>query len=128
MFRSFRRQRKTMTSVALVVWLFALFVGIANACGLDGPTAGSPDVVAANPGERPSDTGVPNDCEQFCRANLPVVTKLPNLGDQPDAQPLIVAVGDVGVAVVLPPVLQLAPALHPPPDAAAFLRFAHLRL
>lgn len=128
MFRSFRQQRKTITSIALVVWLFALFVGIAHACGLDEPTTASPDVVAANPSERPSDTGALNDCEQFCKANVPVVSKLQFLGDQPDAQPLIVADRDIGVAVALPPAFQLAPIAHPPPDVTAYLRFAHLRL
>jgi predicted small lipoprotein YifL len=127
-FRFFRQQRKTITSFALVAWLFALFVGIAHACGLDEPTTAPPDVVAANPGERPADTGTPDACEQFCKTDVPVVSKLQFLGDQPDPQPLIVAVRDLGIAVASPPVLQLAPAAHPHPDAAAFLRFAHLRL
>ena len=128
MFRSFRQQRKTITSFALVVWLFALFVGIAHACGLDEPTTASPDAAAASPSGGPSDTGTPDGCEQFCKANVPMVTKLPYLGDQPDAQPLIVADRDIGVAVALPPAFQLAPAAHPSPDVTAYIRFAHLRL
>jgi len=127
-FRSFRQQRKTITSFALVVWLFALFVGIAHACGLDEPGGGLLYAVAASPSERQSDAGTPDDCEQFCKANVPVVTKLPSLGDQSDAQPLIVAVRDIGVAVALPPGFQRAPVAHPPPDVTAYLRFAHLRL
>jgi hypothetical protein len=127
-FTSFRRQRKIITSFALVVWLFALFIGIAHACGLGEPTMAPPDVVVANPSERPADTGTPDACEQFCKTDVPVVSKLQFLGDQPDAPPLIIAVHEIGVAVALPPALRLAPAAHPPPDVAAFLRFAHLRL
>ena len=33
MFRPFRQLRKTITGVALGVWLFALFIGIAHGCG-----------------------------------------------------------------------------------------------
>lgn len=123
-----RRQRKAITSATLVAWILALFVGIAHACGLNEPSAASPEPVAAIASERAPDTGVPDGCEQFCSTNVPVVSKLPSLGDQPDAQPLIVADRDAGVSVMLPPTSALAQAAHPPPGVAAFLRFAHLRL
>ena len=128
MFSPFCRQRKTITSFALVVWLFALSVGIVHACGLHEATMASLDAVATNSSDRPSDTGPADACQQFCKTNVPVVAKRAFLGDQPDAQPLIVAVREFGVAVVLPPAFRVAPAAHPPPDVAAFLRFAHLRL
>ncbi len=126
--RPFRQQRKTITGVALGVWLFALFVGIAHACGWVEPSIAPVHAVAASASQHSSDEGTPVGCEQFCKSDIPVVTKLPPLGDQPDAQPLIVADRDIGVAVALPPAFQLAPAAHPPPDVTAYLRFAHLRL
>ncbi len=128
MFRPFRQQRKTITGVALGVWLFALFVGIANGCGWVEPNMAPVHVVAASTSEQHSDEGAPVGCEQFCKADIPIVTKLSPLGDQPDAQPLIVVVRDISVAAAPPPVLQLALAARPPPDVTAYLRFAHLRL
>ncbi len=127
-FRSFRQQRKTITGVALGMWLFALFAGIAHACGWAEPGMAPVHAVTASASEQSSDEGIPVGCEQFCKSDIPVVTKPPSLGDQPDAQPLIVAARGFDVAVAPPPVLQLVPAVHPPPDVAAFLRFAHLRL
>lgn len=124
----FHRQRKTITSLALVAWLFAMFVGFAHACGLNEPTSGQIDVVGANSGERPLDVGAPDGCEQFCDSNVPVVTQLPPMGDQPSAPPLIVAVRNIGIAFVFPPAFRSAQAARPPPDVPAFLRYAHLRL
>ena len=46
-FRPFRQQRKTITGVALGVWLFALFVGIAHACGWVEPSIAPVHAVAA---------------------------------------------------------------------------------
>ncbi len=124
----FRRQRKTITSFALGVWLFALFIGFAHACGLDEPASVQIHVAAANSGERSLDLGAPDGCEQFCKADMPVVTQIPPLGDQPCSVPLTIAARDIGVAFAFPPASRSAQVAHPPPDVPAFLRFAHLRL
>ena len=124
----FRQQCKTITGVALGVWLFALFVGIAHACGWVEPSIAPVHAVAANASQHSSDEGAPVGCEQFCKSDIPVVTKLPPLGDQPDAQPLIVAVNNVRVVLASPLALRLGQAAHSTSDVPPFLRVTRLRL
>jgi hypothetical protein len=127
---AFRQRRKTVTSAMLGAWFFALFVGSTDACGWIEPGAGPLAAVAGNPNEheRSLDANPPGRCEQFCKTWVPIVTKLSAISDQPDAQPLIVPVHAVSVALVLPPALRLAPAVHPPSGVPPFLRFVQLRL
>ena len=122
------RQRRTITGVALAMWLFALFAGIAHACGWVEQSAVPAHAVAANSSEHRIDRGTPVGCEQFCKSDIPVVTKLSPIGDEPNAQPLIVAVNGLHVVPALPPPFGLAHAAYPSSDVPPFLRFAHLRL
>lgn len=126
--RPFRQQRKTITGVALGAWLFALFAGIAHACGWVEPSIAPVHAVAANASQHSSDEGTPVGCEQFCKSDVPVVTKLPLQGDQPDAQPLIVADNNVRLALASPPAFPLAQAAHSSSGVPPFLRFTRLRL
>lgn len=128
MFRPFRQQRKTITGVALGVWFFALFVGIAHACAWVEPSIAPVHAVATKASQHSSDKGTPAGCEQFCKSDIPVVTKLPPQGDQADAQPLIVAVNDVRVVLASPPAFALAQAAHSSSNVPPFLRFTRLRL
>ena len=128
MFRLHARHSKTITGLTLGVWFFALLVGIAHACSLGefGMTPRQHFDASASAGS--SDDGMPAGCKQFCKSDVPVVTKLPLIGDQPDVQPLIVAVNAVHVVVTSPPAFQRAPVAHPPSDVPPFLRFTRLRL
>ena len=128
MFTPIRQQCKTITGVALGVWLFALFVGIAHACGWVEPSSAPVHAVAANASQHSSDEGAPVGCEQFCKSDIPVVTKLPPLADQPDAQPLIVAVNNVRVVRASPLAMRLGQAAHSTSDVPPFLRVTRLRL
>ena len=128
MFRPLRQQRKSIAGVALGVWLFALFVGIAHACGSVEPSFAPAHAAAVNASQHSSDEGMPIGCEQFCKSDIPVITKLPAFGDQPDAQPLIVAVDNVRVVLASPPAYQRAQAAHSRSDVPPFLRFTRLRL
>ncbi len=128
MFRPCRQQRKTITGVALGAWLFGAFVGIAHACGWVEPSMAPIHAPAASTSEHSSGEGTPVGCEQFCKADIPVVTKLPPLGDQPDAQPLIFAVNNVRIVLASPPAFRLAPAAHSTSDVPPFLRVTRLRL
>jgi hypothetical protein len=110
------------------VWLFVLFVGIAHACGWDDVDGTPAHVVAATASEQPSDEGMPVGCDQFCKSDIPVVSKLPSIGDQMDVQPLIVGVAKVRIVLALPPPSGLAHTAYPWSDVPPFLRFAHLRL
>jgi hypothetical protein len=124
MVSSLRRRRKALSSVILGVWTFALFVGIANACGWDGVTTVPHHPVAAH-----SVDGMPPGCEQFCNDNLPLVGKLQSLQDGSAGQPLVFAAHYyVGFAPMPAPVLRTALAAHPPPGVPLSLRFVRLTL
>ncbi len=122
------RQRRTIIGVALAMWLFALFVGIAHACGWVERGPAPAHAAAANSSEHRTDGGTPVGCEQFCKTDLPLVSKLPFIGDQPDGQPLIVGVEKVRIILALPPPFGVAHAAYPSSDVPPFLRFNHLRL
>lgn len=128
MLRLFRRRSKVVTGVALAVWLFALFAGIAHACGWDDADDAPVRAFAAGASGHSSDEGTPVGCEQFCKTDVPVVAKLPPTGDAPDAQPLIVADDYRHVFLAIPPAFRLARAAHSTSDVPQYLRFAHLRL
>jgi hypothetical protein len=127
-FKSHPRQSRTITGLALGLWLFALLVGIAHACNLGdlGVTRGQRAVMSVSAGSR--DGGMLAGCEEFCASNVPVVTKLPLIGDQQEMQPQIVAVNEIHVVIAFPPAFQPAPVAHPPSDVPPFLRFTRLRL
>jgi hypothetical protein len=127
-YRLHARQSKTITGLVLGVWLFALLVGVGHACnsGELGMTPGQHPVASASAGS--SDVGVPAGCEQFCASDVPVVTKLPLLGEPPNAQPLIVAVNSVHAVVTAPPADLRVPVARPPSDVPPFLLFTRLRL
>jgi hypothetical protein len=123
------RQRKVVTSVALGCWLFAFFVGVIHACGLnegiDHSQQASAIVIDCQ--SQGDDDGVP-DCERFCANNLPVLAKLQSVQDQPGGtalpapflgQPFLVRLG------TLPPALHRS---HPPPAVALITRFVRLAL
>lgn len=114
----------------LCVWLFTLFVGAAHACGWIEPSAASSLAVAGKLNERDRSSGVNglSGCAQLRKTGVPIVTKLPVVGDPSDAQPLIVAARDVSVTLDLPPARRLAQAGHPRSGVAPFLRFSQLRL
>lgn len=123
-----RRQTKVVTVLTLGAWLFALFVGIANACGWGDCDATSNSAVAATPSKKPSHDGGRVGCEQFCKTDVPVVSKVPDVADQPDLPPLVVTSGTVRLFTPLMPAFRRVQATYSPPDVQQFLRFARLRL
>jgi hypothetical protein len=124
-----KRHRKLLTSAALGVWVLALLVGIANACGwADAFTHSAAAGVAHN--AAPQDDNRPfSDCVKLCAEGLPVLAKVQAVQDPPEGQPLVV---DPGHGVDLWP--SSAPALrrlrvaYPPPAAPPLLRFLRLTL
>ena len=127
-YRPFHQLRKTTTGIALGVWLFALFVGVVHACGWVEPSMVPAPAFAADAGQRCPDEGTSGGCAQFCKLDIPVVTKLPPLGEHPDAQPLIVAVDSVHVVLASPSAFPLARGAHSSSEVPPFLRFTRLRL
>src|SRR5450432_3079815 len=110
MSRLLRRNRKVLTSTVLGLWLFALFVGIANACSWDGVTSVShhPTVAAHSVSEDVGHGRAP-DCDEFCSNDVPLVGVLELVQDQPAGQSLALATHYyVGVLPISAPVFRLA--------------------
>ena len=127
-FKSHPRQSKTVTGFALGVWLFALFVGIVHACTLTelGMTPGQVSVTSVRActfGE-----GIPAGCDQFCKSDVPVVSKAPLIGERSAAQLPIAVATDVHVVLALPPASLPARAAHPSSGVPPILHFTRLRL
>jgi hypothetical protein len=123
-------QRKVLTSVILGCWLFALFVGVVHACGLDGELGRSQHVVAATiDSQRHGDGDTDPGCQQCCADNLPVLVKLQSVQDQPGGQALLLP------PFVSEPLLARMASVpsplhrpHPPPGIALNTRFVRLAL
>jgi hypothetical protein len=122
-----RRHRRAVTSVILGAWVFALFVGIANACLPETVDTMQTTGMAMAPGQD-SDESPSAGCEQFCSIDTPLFSKLQLVQDQPAGQPLLVA----SVSTLLSPALVSAvPVMylaHPPPDVPILLRSLRLAL
>lgn len=82
-----RRHRKLLASLLLGMWLFALFVGVANTCMVEEASAALPmSSIAMEPGQI-GDHVQPAGCEQFCKADASLFSKLRLVQDQPPGQP-----------------------------------------
>jgi hypothetical protein len=125
-----RRNRKALAASCLTVWLFSFAVGVAHACGVLPAEPGHAKVAFTPhvPEEPTGDSDGDAACAKFCADDLPLVTKLKSVQDQPGGQ-----------ALVLPPYLELLPARiasapllphrpHPPPAIALNTRFVRLVL
>jgi hypothetical protein len=122
-----RSHRRTLASLFLGVWLFALFAGIASAC-LWGTEAEHAQVSSMTMGSALDDHSPAPGCKEFCKADTPVLTKLQVWHHPPVAPPLVVAsLGFKGFisGTSQSPAQYLA---HPPPDVPALLRTLRLAL
>ena len=125
-----KRRRKAITPLILAFWLFAIFVGVAHACGLaESLSHANRSEAAMVGGHHDSDGGAPSACGKFCRDDLPVLAKLKAVQDPPAGQALIVApfVGESFQATV-PPIPSLLLSPDPPPGIAVNIRFVRLAL
>ena len=121
-------RRRRFASLMLGTWVFALFVGIANACLPGEGPQGHSAMHATAAAYHDADESVPPDCAQFCNEDLPLVAKLKTVHDQSAVQPLLVALFEV--PVVAERSLRVDPALlaHPPPGVPVYLRSLRLAL
>ena len=110
--------------------MFALFVGIANACTWDGVTAcpHQPTVAGHAAGDAMDhDTG--SGCEELCSNDLPLLGVLQSVQDTPAGQPLVVATHHhLGFLPISAPVHRLARTTHPSPGVPFSLRIVRLTL
>lgn len=130
MSRLLHRNRRVLTSAVLGLWMFALFVGIANACSRDGVTAVSHHLtMAAHPVDDAADRDVAPGCDEFCSNDVPLLSVLKLAQDQPAGQPLVLATHYyVGVLPISAPILRVARIAHPPPGVPFSLRTVRLTL
>jgi hypothetical protein len=122
--------RKGLTSTVLVLWAFALFVGVANACSWDGVTAVPQPATHATHavGEATDHDAVPV-CDEFCSNDIPIVGVLKLVQDAPAGEPLVIATHEtLGVLPSSARMSRLARSTHPPPDTSFFLRIVRLTL
>ncbi|GIK86936.1 MAG: hypothetical protein BroJett026_24170 [Betaproteobacteria bacterium] len=113
----------------LGMWLFAQFVGIANACLPGQPVGKHPAghgtmVVVAHH----SDDVAPPECVSFCTEDAPLFAKLQLVPDQPAGQAFVVAMQPF--VLLARPGVRIAPTplAHPPPGVPLYLRSLRLVL
>ncbi len=128
MFKSHPRQSKTLTGFALGIWLFALVVGVVHACTLTelGMTPGQVGITSV--GACTFDEGMPTGCDQFCKSDVPVVSKAPLIGEQSAGRLPIAVATDVHIVLVFPAAFSPAQAAHPSMGVPPILHFTRLRL
>jgi hypothetical protein len=128
--RLLHRHRKFITSSVLGFWMFVLFVGISNACSWDGVTAAPHHpTVAAHAADEFMDDGMAPGCDEFCSNDLPLLSALKLVQEQPAGQALVVATHhDLGFLPISAPALRLARTAHPPSGVPFSLRIVRLTL
>jgi hypothetical protein len=126
-----KRRRKGFTAFAMVLWLFAIFVSVAHACGLQvsfRQSNLSEDVVRAGAASSSHGETSPN-CDKLCADALPLPTKLsavqdPSMGDVV----LTVSVARESFHASAASILLPSPSLGPPLGIAVNTRFVRLAL
>jgi hypothetical protein len=129
-----RHHRKCLTSTVLGVWVFALFIGIANACSWDGvSTVPHQTTAAAQAAAHGTSDAADEDkgpgCEEFCSNDVPLLGVLQLVQEPPAGLALLVATHyDFGFLPISAPAVRLARGAHPPPGVPFFLRIVRLTL
>jgi len=125
-----KRRRKAIAPLVLAFWLFALFVSIAHACGLDEHLSHVGQSEAAKVGGHDkSDDRASPACDKFCSDDLPVLAKLKAVQDPPTGQTLLgLAFVGESFQTTVAPVPSLLPSPDPPPGIAVCIRFVRLAL
>ena len=130
MSRLLHRNRRFLASTVAGLWVFALFVGIANACSWDGVTAAPHQpTTAAHAGGDGTDHDTAPGCDEFCSNDVPLLSVLKLVQDQPAGQPLVLATHHhLGFLPISAPALRPARFAHPPPGVPFSLRTVRLTL
>ena len=125
-----KRRRKVITPFMLALWLFAFFVSVAHACGLEAGLghAGINNTVAVS-GHDGSDDGAFPNCDKFCADDFPLLAKLKAVEDPPTGQALLMP---AFVNETFHPAATFFHAMSaspdPPPGIAVHIRFVRLAL
>jgi hypothetical protein len=125
-----KRRQKAIAPFILAFWLFAIFVSVAHACGLDediGHTYRSEAAMVG--GHDGTDDGASSACDKFCSDDLAVLGKLKAVQDPPTGHAFVVPqfVGG-SFQTTVAPVPSLLPSPDPPPGINVNIRFVRLAL
>lgn len=113
----------------LGVWILALLVGVANACGWDDGFAHSPGADVHQSVGHIGDGGPVPDCVRLCAEAVPVVAKNLAVLASEESQPRFVAASYwVGLSLDPAPALSRRSVAQPPRAAPPLLRFLRLTL
>ena len=130
MSRLLKRHRKLLSASVLGLWVFALFVGFANACSWDGVTAvqHQPATVghaAADATDHDTDPG----CDEFCSNDIPLLSVVQLTQGPLAGPPLVVTTHyDLGNQPSSAPAFRLAWTARPSPGASFSLHIVRLTL
>jgi hypothetical protein len=125
-----KRRQRAIAPFVLALWLFAIFMSVAHACGLDGELGHVDRSEAAKLGGHDgTDDGASSACDKFCSDDLAVLGKLKAVQDPPTGQAFVVRqfVGGSFQSTVAP-VPSLLPSVDPPPGINVNIRFVRLAL
>lgn len=124
------RHCRWITSTVLGLWVFALFVGIANGCSWDGGTSiAHPPTMDAHLVDSFNHHDTAPGCDEFCSNDVPLVSVLKLVQDQPAGQPLVIASRHyLGILPISAPAPCMARNAHAPPGVPFSLRTVRLTL
>ena len=129
MFRFRQRQRKTLAAIVVGYWLFAFFVGVAHACGIDEVLGESHALAVTVTDSQGRDDDAAPGCHQFCADDLPMLAKLKTVQDAPTVQAFLVqALWVEPLLTGAAPIASLPHSPDPPPGIDINIRFVRLAL
>lgn len=125
-----KRRRKLITPFVVALWLFAIFVSVAHACGVDEVLGNASPSMSANIGAHDgANDGAPPNCDKFCAADLAVLAKLKAVQDLPTGEALLTpALADELFQTVVAPSPSLSRSPDPPLGIAINTHFVRLAL
>lgn len=125
-----RRHRRSIATAVLGLWLFAVFVGIANACSCAGLAVVSQPLHLGVHAEGDGlNDGVAPGCDAFGSNDISLAGVLQPIQGRPGAPPLVIAMyRDFHRLSISAPILRLARLAHPSPGVPFALRIVHLTL
>lgn len=122
-----RRHRRALGSLILGAWLFALFVGVVNACVISAGSASQGSGLALEP-DHEGGQGLSANCLQLCNDESPLLSKPQLVPDQAAAQALLVATLTVLPWPTSASIVTVVHLAHPPPDVPPLRRSLRLAL
>ena len=126
-----KTRQRNIAPFILALWLFAIFVSVAHACGLDDDLGHAGRSEAAKVGGHSgTDDGASPACAKFCSDDLAVLGKLKAVQDPPTGQAFFLVPHFVGGSfqTTVTPAAWLLLSPDPPPGIDVNIRSVRLAL